>query len=93
MKFRNKIYPAFLFPFSINTEITLSAYHNKMHLMTFNSDCDLIWGFAFGQQGKISPGMFADIDKHSGTLCRKSAYTSKQMSLKPPVHLTVIFTK
>ena len=72
---------------NINTENTLSTYHNKMHLITFNPDCDLIWGFPFGQQGKVSSGMFADIDKPSGTLCRKSAYTSKKMSLIPPVYI------
>ena len=70
---------------NINTEITLSSHHNKMHLMTFNPDWDLIWGFPFGQQSKISSGMFADIDKPCCTLCRKSAHTSKKMSLKPPV--------
>ena len=49
-----------------------------MHLMTFDPDCDLILGFPFGQQGKISSGVFADIDKPSGTLCRKSAHTLKK---------------
>ena len=71
---------------NINTQITLSTHHNKMHLMTFNPDHDLIWGFQFGQQGKISSGMVADIDKPSGTLYRKNAYASQKMSLKPPVY-------
>ena len=53
--------------------------------MTFDPDCDLNFGFPFGQQGKFSSGVFADIDKHSGTLCRKSAHTSKIISMKPPV--------
>ena len=56
-----------------------------MHLMTFDPNCDLILGFPFGQQGKISSGVFAYIDKPSGTLCPKSAHTSKKISLKTPV--------
>ena len=72
---------------NINTEITLSTHHNKMHLMTINPDRDLIWGSPFGQQDKISSGMVADIDKPSETLCRKSAHASKKkMSLKPTVY-------
>ena len=57
-----------------------------MHLMTFDPNCDFILGFPFGQQGKISPGVFAYIDKPSGTLCPKSAHTSKKISLKTPVY-------
>ena len=57
-----------------------------MHLMTFDPYCDLIWGFPFGQQGKISSGVFAFIDKPSGTLCPKSAHTSKIISLRTPVY-------
>ena len=55
-----------------------------MHLMTFDPDCDLILCFSFGQQGEFSSGVFADIYKHSCTLCRKSAHTSKKISMKPP---------
>ena len=51
-----------------------------MHLVTFDPYCDHIWGFPFGQQGKISLGVFAYIDKPSGTLCPKSARTSKKIS-------------
>ena len=58
-----------------------------MHLMTFDPFCDLIWGFPFGQQGKICSGVVAYIDKPSGTLCPKSAHTSKKISLKPPVYI------
>ena len=49
-----------------------------MHLMTFDPNSDLIWGLFVGQQGKISSGVFADIDKTTGTLCRKRAHTSKK---------------
>ena len=58
-----------------------------MHLMTFDPFCDLIWGFPFGQQGKTSSGVFAYIDKPSGTLCPKSAHTSKKISLRTPVYI------
>ena len=54
--------------------------------MTFDPNSDLIWGLSVGQQGKISSGVFADIDKTTGTLCLKSAHTSKKLSLKPPVY-------
>ena len=47
-----------------------------MHLMTFDSDFDLKWGHPNGQQGKISSELFADIDKPSCPLCRKSAHKS-----------------
>ena len=53
--------------------------------MTFDSYCDLIRGFPFGQQGKISSGVFAYIDKPSGTLCPKSAHASKEIYLRTPV--------
>ena len=56
-----------------------------MHLMTLTPYCDLILGFPFGQQGKISSGVFAYTDKPSGTLCPKSAHTSKKISLRTPV--------
>ena len=46
----------------------------------------LFGGFPFGQQGKISSGVDAYIDKPSGTLCPKIAHTSKKKSLKPPVY-------
>ena len=59
-----------------------------MHLITLNLTpyCDLIWGFPCGQQGKISSGVFAYIDRPTGTLCPKSAHTSKKMSLRTPVY-------
>ena len=56
--------------------------------MTFDPDCDLIWRFPFGQQGKFSSGVFAYIDKPNGTLCPQSAHTSKKLSLKTPVYLS-----
>ena len=57
-----------------------------MHQMTFDPNCDdLIWCFPFQQQGKISSVVFAYIDKPSGTVCPKSAYTSKKRSLITPV--------
>ena len=34
-----------------------------MHLMTFDADFDLHWGQQTWQQGKISSGLFADIEK------------------------------
>ena len=49
-----------------------------MRLMTFEPNSYLIWGLSIGQQGKISSGVFADIDKTTGTLCPKSAHTSKK---------------
>ena len=57
-----------------------------MHLMTFHPNSDLIWGLSVGQQGKIISGVFADIDKTTGTLCPESAHTSKKLSQKPPVY-------
>ena len=54
--------------------------------MTFDPNSDLIWGLSVGQQGKIISGVFADIDKTTGTLCPKSAHTSKKLALKPPVY-------
>ena len=36
-----------------------------MHLMTFDVDCSLNWGHQTSQQGKISSGIFAAIDKPS----------------------------
>ena len=45
--------------------------------MTFNPDCDLVWGFQFEQQGKISWEEFAY--KSSGTLC---PYASKVPTLR-----------
>ena len=54
----------------------LSDHHSKMHLINFDPDFDLIWGHPIGQQGKISSGMFADIDKLSCPWCRKSAHKS-----------------
>ena len=61
-----------------------------MHLMTFDPTCDLIWGFPFGQLGKISSGLFAYIYKPNGTLCPKRAHTSKK-SLKTPVSYVLHF--
>ena len=57
-----------------------------MHLVTFDLDCDLILGLPFLQQVKIISGMFTDDNKHSGSLCRKSAHTSKYAPIKPPVY-------
>ena len=57
-----------------------------MHPMTFDPESDLIPGLSVGQQGKISSGVFADFDTPIGTLCLKSAHTSKNLSLKPPVY-------
>ena len=54
--------------------------------MTFDPNSDLIWALSVGQQGKISSGVFADIDKTTGTLCPESAHTSKKLSQKPPVY-------
>ena len=47
-----------------------------MHLMTFDADFDLHWGHQTWKQGKISSGMFADIEKPSCPLFRKSAHKS-----------------
>ena len=33
-----------------------------MQLMTFDPDLNLIWGHPTEQPGKISSGMFADVD-------------------------------
>ena len=55
-----------------------------MHLMTFDPNYDLSWGLSVVQQGKISSGVFADIDETTGTLCPKHAHPSKKLSLKPP---------
>ena len=76
----------FLTKLKSNTDIDSKKHYSKMHLMTFDPHSDLIWGLSVGQQGKISSGGFADIDKHTGTLCPKSAHTSKKVSLKPPVY-------
>ena len=54
----------------------LSDQLSKMHQMTSDTDFGLIWGHPSGQQGKISSGMVADIDKPSCPLCRKSAHKS-----------------
>ena len=47
-----------------------------MHLMTFDPDFDVIWGHLTGQLDEISSRMFADVDKPSCTLFRKSAHKS-----------------
>ena len=38
-------------------------------------------------KGKIISGIFTDVNKHSGSLCRKSAHTFKFAPLKPPAYL------
>ena len=48
-----------------------------MHLMTFDADFDLPWGHQTWKQGKINSGMFADIEKTSCPLFRKSAQNPK----------------
>ena len=54
--------------------------------------CDLIWSFPFGQQGKVSSGVFAYIDKPGGTLCPKSAHTLKKISLRTPVYKNLFWS-
>ena len=72
----NKPICPLLWETNINTKIANWTHHNEKHLMTFDPNCDLILGFPFGQQGKISSGVFAYIDKPHGTLSPKSAHTS-----------------
>ena len=47
-----------------------------MHLMTFDADFEIHSGLQIWQQGKISLGMFADIEKPSCRLFRKNARKS-----------------
>ena len=54
----------------------LSEYQSKMHLMTFDPEYDLIRGRPTGQPDEIRSGMFADVDKPSCALFRKSAHKS-----------------
>ena len=48
-----------------------------MHLVTFDSDFDLIWRHPTEQPEEISSGMFADADNPKCSLFPKSAHKSQ----------------